>query len=122
MKDIRYSKDHIWVENNDNRYKVGITDYLRESLNEIVFVDLEDKIKQKIIKDEELLNIESSKVAFDLIAPLDAIIIDFNKDLIKNPSLLNKEDVIILEIEIENKNQYDQLLDKEAYFNYIRDM
>ena len=39
-KNLKYSKDHEWVEINDNVATVGITLHAAESLGDIVYVDV----------------------------------------------------------------------------------
>ncbi|MFU7592578.1 glycine cleavage system protein H, partial [Priestia sp. RMT2NF4] len=41
--ELYYSKDHIWVKVEDNRVRLGITDYAQTTLGEIVFLDLPEE-------------------------------------------------------------------------------
>ena len=40
MREIKYSKDHEWVYQEDEIATVGITNYAQESLGDIVFIEL----------------------------------------------------------------------------------
>ncbi|MCV4566663.1 glycine cleavage system protein H, partial [Escherichia coli] len=39
-ENLRYSKDHEWVEVNGDIATIGITDYAQSSLGDVVYVDL----------------------------------------------------------------------------------
>ncbi|GAB1809164.1 hypothetical protein PMEGAPR236_42560 [Priestia megaterium] len=41
--ELYYSKDHVWVKVEDNRVRLGITDYAQTTLGEIVFLDLPEE-------------------------------------------------------------------------------
>ena len=41
--ELYYSKDHIWVKVEDNRVRLGITDFAQTTLGEIVFLDLPEE-------------------------------------------------------------------------------
>ena len=38
--DLKYTKDHEWVELSGDRGKVGITDYAQQQLGDVVYVEL----------------------------------------------------------------------------------
>ena len=46
---LKYTKDHEWIDLADGRGKVGITDYAQQQLGDVVYVELPEvglKVKQ----------------------------------------------------------------------------
>lgn len=39
-KDLRYSKEHEWVKDEDGKVRIGITEFAQDELGDIVFVEL----------------------------------------------------------------------------------
>jgi len=85
-----YSKDYMWVKIEDNKAKIGITDYAQKQLREIVFAELPN-VGDKIEKDEPFGTLESVKAVSDLIAPLSATIEQVNEKVTSSPELLNED-------------------------------
>ena len=64
---LYYSKDFAWVKIEDNKVRMGITDYAQKSLREIVYAELPNaggEVKQG----EPYGTLESVKAVSDLIA------------------------------------------------------
>ena len=65
----KYSKDHEWIELNEDIATIGITNHAQESLGDIVFIELPE-IGKKVNSGEEVCVIESVKAASDIFSPL----------------------------------------------------
>jgi glycine cleavage system H protein len=118
---LKYSKDHEWVQINDNVATVGITLHAAESLGDIVYVDV-NSMDKELKQFDKFGEIESVKAVSDLYVPLSGKVIDINETLLNNPEFVNEdcyEKGWIIKLEISNKNDLDQLLDPEEYKKII---
>ena len=78
---MRFSKEHEWVHQDNNLFKVGITDFAQTELGEIVFVEFPE-IGSHFNTGDELAVVESVKAASEIYAPLNCTIVSVNNDLI----------------------------------------
>ena len=90
MSERKYSKDHEWLELNDDIATVGITNYAQESLGDIVFIELPE-IGKLVKSGDQIGVVESVKAASDLFSPVSGEIIEVNNELQNSPQLLNKD-------------------------------
>lgn len=114
---MKYTKEHEWLRVEDDLVVVGITAYASEQLGDIVFVELPDEGKT-VVKDDEVVVIESVKAASDILAPIDGKIVETNETLADNPSLVNEDptgDGWFFKLQVENLSVLDELLDEAAY-------
>ena len=123
MSKKKYSKDHEWIELNQDIATVGITNHAQESLGDIVFVDLPEI--NKIFKaGNEVCVIESVKAASDIYCPIDGQIQEINLQLTDNPVLVNKDPESsgwIFKLKISNSSQFDTLMTLTEYENFLKD-
>ncbi len=121
MSDIKYSKQHEYVKIDGDVAIVGISDYAQQQLGDIVFVEM-PQIGKEINKGDEVAVIESVKAASELYAPISGTIVAINEELDLDPSLLNSDpenNGWIFKMEIKNKQELDDLMDKEKYALFI---
>ena len=90
MTDKKYTKDHEWVQIENNIATVGISNHAQESLGDIVFIDLPE-IGKNVKAKEEICVIESVKAASDIYSPMDGEIIEINEALNDDASIINKD-------------------------------
>ena len=90
MSERKYSKDHEWLELNEDIATVGITNHAQESLGDIVFIDL-PKIGRLVKFGDQIGVVESVKAASDLFSPVSGEIIEVNNELQNSPQLLNTD-------------------------------
>ena len=121
-KDRKYTKEHEWAYKEGNLIVVGITWYAQSKLKDIVYVEL-PKVGNKIKKDETLAVIESVKTASDVYSPVSGEIVEVNKELERNPELINKDPYNkgwIAKIKPSNlEKEWEELLDSEEYQKLI---
>jgi len=117
-REYKYTKDHEWIQPEPaNSGKIGITDYAQSQLGDIVYLDLPapgTKIKQS----KKMGEIESVKAVSDLFAPASGTVIEINQDMIKDPSLVNKDPYgkgWLIRIKLSNPAELDALMSSEEY-------
>ena len=87
---LYYSKDFAWIKIEDDKVRMGITDYAQKSLREIVYAELPNaggEVKQG----EPYGTLESVKAVSDLVAGLSGTIEEVNEEVKSKPETLNED-------------------------------
>ncbi len=118
---LRYAKEHEWVRIEGDLAYVGISDYAQETLGEIVYVEL-PPVGESYAADEEIANVESVKAASAIYSPISGVVAEVNEELDGSPDLINEDSYanhlfVLKEFDLE---EYEELLDAEAYGEYIK--
>ena len=119
--ELKYTKDHDWVEVEGNQARVGITDYAQGELGDIVYVEIET-LDESLEKEEVFGSVEAVKTVSDLFLPVSGKVIEINQNLEDSPELINEdpyEKGWIIRMEIENPEELKDLLDSESYKKLI---
>ncbi|KAG1713684.1 Aminomethyltransferase, mitochondrial [Nymphon striatum] len=114
-------KQHEWLRDEDGLIVVGITEHATTQLGDIVFVELPE-VGDTVVKDEEIVVIESVKAASDIMAPIDGEIVEVNDALTDNPGLANEDaigDGWFFKIKPSDPSQMDNMMDEAAYNKLI---
>ena len=122
MSEKKYSKDHEWIEIDNDIATIGITNHAQESLGDIVFVEL-PTIGKQVSSNDEVCVIESVKAASDIYTPIDGEIIEVNEKLIDNGALV-KEDpentAWIFKLKISEPSQFNDLMTLSEYQEFLK--
>jgi glycine cleavage system H protein len=87
----RYTREDEWVlDSGEDRYLVGITDYARQQLGDIVFVELPD-VGTALEAGTAYGVIESVKAVSDLLSPIAGSVIEVNDNVEETPEVLSDE-------------------------------
>ena len=124
MSQIKFTKEHEWVILEQNTAVVGITNHAQEQLGDVVFVEL-PQVGETIVKDKQMAVVESVKAASEVYAPLSGKIIEVNSALATSPELVNnspEKDGWFVKINPENIQEFDTLMTKEEYDNFIKEI
>ena len=119
--ELKYTKDHEWIQIEGNDAIIGITDYAQSELGDIVFVEIET-IGDDLKKEEIFGSVEAVKTVSDLFAPLSGKIIEINEALEDNPELVNNDpygEGWIIKMEIKDLLEIEDLLDADSYKDLI---
>lgn len=87
---LRFSESHVWAQDRDGLWRLGITDYAQDSLGDIVAVTLTN-IGGSITAGEPFATIESTKSISDLIAPISGTVDRRNDRLEDSPEVVNAD-------------------------------
>jgi glycine cleavage system H protein len=87
---LYYSEKWFWVKIEDDKARLGITDYAQKQLREIVFVEL-PAAGSSVKAEEPFGSVESVKAVSDLVSPLSGTIDQTNGDVTSKPELLNED-------------------------------
>jgi glycine cleavage system H protein len=118
---LKYTKDHEWVQIEGNIATVGITDFAQGELGDIVYVDV-DTLDDTVEEGEVFGSVEAVKTVSDLFMPLTGEVSEFNEALENDPELVNTDPYgkgWMIKIALADESQIDALLDAEAYKELI---
>ena len=115
--DLKYSKEHTWIKVQDNTGTIGVTEFAQSELGEIVYADLPN-VGYSFQQDEVFGSVEAVKTVSDLFMPVSGKIIGTNKQLLKEPTLINSEPFgngWLIKIEINEVAELESLLTANQY-------
>jgi glycine cleavage system H protein len=112
--DLKYSRDHEWVKEEDGLYVVGISDFAQDALGDLVFVNL-PQVGDEVTAGEAFGDVESVKAVSDLLSPVTGTVAEINEELLDAPENLNNDPYGAWIIKVENVTAIDELLDAAAY-------
>jgi glycine cleavage system H protein len=118
---LRYNRDHQWLRVEGDVARCGITRFGQEELGEIVFIYL-PKAGDRLNAGDKLLDIESTKVIWELFMPLTGEIVEVNQALDTTPGLINQDPHgagWILAIRFDDASQLDAFIDADAYAAFL---
>ena len=116
-KDLRYSKEHEWVKDEDGKVRIGITEFAQDELGDIVFVELPE-VGDELELDEPFGSVESVKTVSELYAPVSGKVVEVNEELEDSPELVNEtpyEGAWMVVVELDDSSQLEELMDADAY-------
>ena len=76
--ELKYTKDHEWIEIDGKIATVGITDYAQGELGDIVYVEIET-LDENLEKEEVFGSVEAVKTVSDLFLPVSGEITEMNE-------------------------------------------
>ena len=118
---LKYTKDHEWIELNGNTATVGITDFAQGELGDIVYVDI-SSVGKSIAQHEVFGTVEAVKTVSDLFMPVSGKVIEFNSGLEAAPETVNSDPYgkgWMVKVELSNAAEVDGLLSADQYKELI---
>ncbi len=109
--ELRYTQEHEWVRVEGDVAIIGITHHAQESLGDIVY--LEVSATGEVAQHGVFGVVEAVKAASDLFMPVSGTIIEVNKALDTDPSLVNTDpygDGWMIKVKMSNTDEIAGLL------------
>lgn len=119
-----YTKEHEWINIEENIGTIGITDYAQSALGDITFVELPQE-GTEVEQFEEFVSVESVKAASDIFSPMSGRVIEVNPKLEDAPGTVNKYCYTkgwMVKIEIVSMDETSNLMTAEEYENYLESL
>ena len=119
--ELKYTKDHEWVQIEGDIATVGITDFAQGELGDIVYVEVET-LDETLDKEEVFGTVEAVKTVSDLFLPLSGEIVEFNESLEETPEVVNSDpygDGWMIKLKISDDSEIDGLLSADEYKQII---
>ncbi|MFA6119315.1 MAG: glycine cleavage system protein GcvH [Parachlamydiales bacterium] len=114
---MRFSSSHAWAKLDGEIATIGISNYGKIHLGEIVNIELPE-VEKVVKKDQDVCVLESNKAAVDFHSPLSGKIIEINVKLIDHLNIINtsaEDDGWIYKLKVSEKKEYDNLMTFEDY-------
>ena len=112
--EMKYSKDHEWMKEEDGVVVIGISDFAQDALGDVVFVNLPGE-GDEVTAREAFGDVESVKAVSDLVSPVSGTVCAVNEALLDEPEKLNKAPYDAWLIKVENVTDTSDMLDAAAY-------
>ena len=111
---LKYSKSHEWILEEDGVFTIGLTDYAQSALGDIVFINLPEE-GDSVTAGESFSDVESVKAVSDVICPVSGTICEVNEALADAPETLNSDPYGAWIIKVSPVTDTEALLDAAAY-------
>jgi glycine cleavage system H protein len=118
-----FNENDCWVYVSGNKARIGVTDYVQQSLSDIMFFT-PPSIGNEIEQFGELGTVESGKAVFEVVSPVSGKVTAVNEALSEAPEWINQhpyEKGWIAEVELAGVDTARELLlDFEGYFKVLK--
>ena len=104
-ENLKYSKSHEWVLEEDGVFTIGLTDYAQNALGDIVFINLP----------EEGDNVTAGESFSDVFSPVTGTVTAVNEALLDDPAQVNEAPYEAWLIKVSEVSDTEELLDAEGY-------
>jgi glycine cleavage system H protein len=124
MANVKFTEEHEWIDMDGDVGTVGISDYAQAQLGDVVFVEVPE-VGATFNKGEEAAVVESVKAASEVYAPIDGEIVEANKALEDDPSMVNSDaqgNGWFYKIKVANVSELDELMDEAAYKAFVAEL
>jgi glycine cleavage system H protein len=118
---LRYAKSHEWASLDGEVCTVGLTKFAVEQLTDVIYIDLPD-VGDPTIAGDSFGEIESVKAVSDIYAPIGGEVLEVNKKLDNDPTLVSKDPYgkgWLIKIKIDKGATLDHLMTAEQYEKQI---
>jgi glycine cleavage system H protein len=119
--DLKYTKDHEWVELAGDRGRVGITKYAEQQLGDVVYVELPE-IGAMLTQGQSFGTIESVKAVSELYAPVSGEVVEVNGGLKDTPEVVNTDPYAnwMIVLKLTKPAEAAALLDSTQYAELVK--
>ncbi|MGB9810018.1 MAG: glycine cleavage system protein H, partial [Caldanaerobacter sp.] len=118
-----FNENDCWAYVAGNRARVGVTDYVQQSLSDIMFFN-PPEVGVEVEQFGELGAIESAKAVFEVVSPVSGKVVRVNEELVSSPELINEDPYKkgwIAELELTDfESDRELLLDFDKYFEILK--
>ena len=118
---LKYTKEHEWIDLSGDRGKVGITDYAQKQLGDVVYLDLPE-VGARLKAGQSFGSIESVKAVSELYAPVSGEVVEVNSALKDKPEAVNSNphESWMIVLKLANAGEADALLSADQYSDLVK--
>lgn len=120
-REVKVSKQHVWVGVEDRQVHLGITNYLQGVLGKILSVDLPD-VGDPIEAGEVFAAIESVATVHEFVSPISGKVLAVNPQLEEHPAVINEDPYSegwLIEVRLKNQSELDSLMGMDEYYHFV---
>ena len=121
MTTVKFTEEHEWMFMDGNVGTVGISNYAQAQLGDVVFVEVPE-VGANFNKGDVVAVVESVKAASEVYAPVKGEIVESNKALEEDPSVVNSDAEgagWFYKIKVMNLSDFDELMDEDGYQAFV---
>ena len=121
MTDLKYTKTHEWLKEEQEEVIIGITEHAQQLLGDMVFVELPE-VGDSVEAGDELGVVESVKAASDFYAPISGTVTAINEAVVAEPAIVNSDPYQggwLVKLKPNRPQELNSLLTAEQYQNEI---
>ena len=119
-KEVKVSKQHVWVGVEDRHVHLGLTNYIQGALGSVLSVELPD-VGDSIEEGEIFAEIESASTVHELVSPVTGTVMAVNSTLEDNPAVINEDPYSegwLIEVRLKDESELDSLMDMDEYYRF----
>lgn len=113
-KELRYTRTHEWLKQEDGTAIVGLSDYAQSALGDLVFVNLPQP-GDAVTAGESFADVESVKAVSDVYSPVTGTVREVNEALLDSPELINQDPYGAWLMRVEGVTDTAETLSAEEY-------
>ncbi len=120
-KEIKVSKQHVWVGVEDRHVHLGLTNYIQGALGSVLSVELPE-VGDTIEEGEVFAEIESASTVHELVSPVTGRVMAVNPMLEDQPAIINEDPYSegwLIEVRLKNEDELDSLMDMDEYYHFV---
>ena len=120
-KEVKVSKEHVWVGVEDEHVYLGLTNYVQGALGSVISVDLPD-IGDRIEQGEIFAGVETVATVHELVSPVSGLVLAVNPHVDEHPSIINEDpynDGWLIEVRLKGSSDLDDLMDMDEYYHFV---
>ncbi|MBR0230576.1 MAG: glycine cleavage system protein GcvH [Erysipelotrichaceae bacterium] len=116
-EELKYSKTHEWVKEEDGLYVIGLTDFAQSELGDIVFINL-PVVGDAVTAGAAFADVESVKAVSDVFSPVSGTVAEINEEILDNTAAINETPYDAWLIKVQDVDAFEELLDSAAYTEF----
>jgi len=120
-ENLRYSKDHEWIEVDGDIATIGITDYAQHALGDVVYIDM-PRAGDKFTTHEAFGSVESVKAVSEVFTPIAGEVTEVNDGLNDTPEKVNNDPYDggwMIKLKMDNPLEADAMLSAIEYEEFL---
>jgi glycine cleavage system H protein len=120
-EDLHYNEEHDWARVEGDEAVLGITWFAQDALGDLVHFEPPEE-GAEVTKGSSYGEVESVKAVSDLITPLSGTVVAINQRVVGEPETVNSDpygEGWLVRIRISDSGEVGQLLDSEAYKQFV---
>ena len=127
----KYSRDHLWYQEKDDRLMIGVSEFLRVEIGDVLRVIL-PQAETEVDEGGSLFSLWTADEKVSLTSPFSGVISDVNGEVEINPDLVNDSAyndgwIILLEphelqLNPDDKQLLENLMEHNEYVEYLAEL
>jgi glycine cleavage system H protein len=120
-KEVKVSKQHVWVGGEDRHVHLGLTNYIQAALGKVISVELPD-VGDQIEAGEIFAEIESVSTVHEFLSPISGKVLAVNPYLENHPTIINEDPYSegwLIEVRVKNDSELDALMGMDEYYHFV---